>query len=788
MKKQAKKILLPVLALAVVSVGAVAGANLTTQTASAAVAKNENILTIDSFEMVAGASVRIGDGTEEQTGIRFTGELSVADYQALTGMFNAEDDKIEAGTLIMPYSYLTHGELNYNDVFGTTPKFYWGEPLSEEDNPTGMKRIQNVENALISEQKEEIDGVETIVSYAIKGSITKYQNKNLDRELVAVSYIKATDASEAKTYYAFAETDYEANKRSIITTSQNGLITQGQNGANATTFNGYIDRYVSYYKANHSGVYPTFDYTKEVYLYKSTGFEKVSDERITEDYTGGNVVVGAVPEQAGWNYLVGQNYDGQGQATDYLRPDNSAKVKYYFEEDRDNVLFSCDGLEGTDEAAFEAFKENNNVSATNAFGTGSSSQWTKLTAKSLHRSQVGIRGQFMAGDLFRLTFAEPIQLPTPTNTFSFIGASAVAGAVSVNVGGKSAIVQFEADSSLTPKKYTVTLAAEITQISEISFATYGVAGEPLYQYNSSLSSRPYYVDNFCWESELYNTASSTGNIIVENAETESVTVPMNLQSTIYTQDEMEPIKNSITATYTCMPSGTATAMSLGAEGYIIPVEAERNYKYSVQNTEIGISMEGFILGYFENVFATFEQEEGADGHKYINGMDATKYLNTLDMQFTNGQSDNYAHSDHPSGTPGCNSRIIDEVGSVDGSYTLRGRTHEKWLGVSYATTASAAIKSEGVSYGLNTTKACTTVCFFVYSATVSDVSVKVQYIGHTAEDLSSRTAKEVNITLKNGWNYVELEFDSPVYSMFSFLLFTNNGDNGFRYLDHITLR
>ena len=797
MKKQTKKILLPILALAVVSVSALASAKLTTQTASASSASveigtgaNANILTIGSFEMMDGASVRIGDGSEEQTGIRFTGELSVSDYTELTKRFSAEEnDVIEAGTLIMPYSYVKFGRLTYENVFSETPKYYWGDKdVSKEES--GLKRIQNVGNANISKvtETETVDGEEvTKEYYAIRGSITKYKNENLDRELVAVSYIKATDAAEGKTYYAFANTDYEKNKRSIISVSQNGLIEQGQDGKDANTFNDYIDRYVDYYQDNNGGENPKFNYTEEIYLYKSKGFELYDSTIKTADYISGNVSVGEVPVRDDWNYLIGQNYDGQGQETDILRPDNSAKVKYYFEEARDNVLFSCDGLEGTDDTAFDAFMSKNNVKATNAFGSSTSNKFTKLSATSLHRSDVGIRGVFMAGDLFRITFKEAIKLPTPTKTFSFIGASTVAGAVSVSVGGKSGLVQFDADPTLAPKKYTVTLGAEITEISEIFFATYGVEGEPLYQYNSKLSNKPYYIDNFCWESELYNTASSVKNIIVKKGET-SVTIPMKLQSTVYTQEEMKTITDKITATYTCMPSGTETKMELGKDGYIIPVEEERNYKYSVQNTELDISMDGFVLGYFENVFATFEQEEGADGHKYINGMDATKYPNTLDTVFSGGQSTSYAHSDHPSGTPGCNSRIIDEVGSVDGSYTLRGRTHEKWLGVSYATTASAAIKSEGVSYGLNTTKACTTVCFFVYSATVSDVSVKVQYIGHTAEDLSSRTAKEVVVTLSNGWNYIELDFESPVYSMFSFLLMTTNGDNGFRYLDHITLR
>lgn len=794
MKAQTRKHLLAVLSLVFVFMVAMLSAGITMQTASATVSKGSgsdtNILMIDSFKMVPGASVRVGDGSEEQMGIRFSGELSVSDYIDLTNMFNGEGDTIDAGTLIMPYSYLMHGQLNYDDVFGDSPKFYWGnEALTPGENPTGMKRIQNVDNALIFAYKEVIDEVETIVSYRINGSITKYQNKNLDRELVAVSYIKATDASENKTYYAFANTDYEANKRSIITASQNGLINGGQDGEFASTYNDYIDRYVSYYQENNGGQSPEFSYTEEVYLYKSTGFVKVSEEVKKAEYVSGNVVVGEVPEKDGWNYLAGQNCEGQGQATDILRPDDSAKVKYYFEEDRDNVLFSCDGLEGTDPAAVEAFKSNNNVSSTNGFGSSSSPQWTKLTAKSLHRSQFGIVGQFMAENYFGITFAQAIKLPTPTKTFSFIGASSVAGAVSVSVNGKSGIVQFEADANLTPKKYTVTLSTEIESVSDVKFITYGASGEPLYNYNSTLRNKPYYFDNFCWESELYNTAGAVGNIMVESAETKSVTVPVKLQSTVCSQDEMESIKNSITATYTCMPNGTATAMSLGEEGYIIPVEKERNYKYTVQSTELDIGFEGYVLGYFENVFATFEQEDGGDGHTYINGMDATKYPDTVDVKFTNGTSDSKVHTNpHPSGTPGCDARITSEVGSVDGSYTLRSRPVNSWLGVSYAISASAAIKSEGVSYGLNTTKACTTVCFFVYSATASDVSVRVQCVGHTAKDLSSRTVIEVDITIKNGWNYVELDFSSPVYSMYSFLLLAIDGNAGFRYLDHITLR
>lgn len=193
------------------------------QVAEAEVTYANKTLTISSFKMAKGASVRISANNEYQNnGIRFSSTMSPSDYASLTAQF-AEDD-IETGTFIMPYQYYLKNKFSYENCFGETPKYVWGTETAGE----GQLKIQHIEGEFYQTKDDNGNDV-----YQLNGSIVNMLKENLNVQLVGVSYVKAT--LNDNTYYAFAESDFEANRRSIVDVSQNGIEEDGENGANADT-------------------------------------------------------------------------------------------------------------------------------------------------------------------------------------------------------------------------------------------------------------------------------------------------------------------------------------------------------------------------------------------------------------------------------------------------------------------------------------------------------------------------------------------------------------------------
>ena len=156
-----------------------------------------------SIGMVKGASMRIGSAeegnTEESTGLRFTMQVSKADYEALD---KTQYENIEWGMLIAPVENVKAAEFNAENLFGANAKYVFNEETAAEGK---YAAINVTETALTpaSETNLKIDNADNY--YVFSGYMHTIKAGNLTRGFVGRGYVKYTVKGEETPQYRFAE-------------------------------------------------------------------------------------------------------------------------------------------------------------------------------------------------------------------------------------------------------------------------------------------------------------------------------------------------------------------------------------------------------------------------------------------------------------------------------------------------------------------------------------------------------------------------------------------------------
>lgn len=156
-----------------------------------------------SIGMVKGASMRIGSAeegnTEESTGLRFTMQVSKADYEALD---KTQYESIEWGMLIAPVENVKAAEFNAENLFGANAKYVFNEETAAEGK---YAAINVTETALTpaSETNLKIDNADNY--YVFSGYMHTIKAGNLTRGFVGRGYVKYTVKGEETPQYKFAE-------------------------------------------------------------------------------------------------------------------------------------------------------------------------------------------------------------------------------------------------------------------------------------------------------------------------------------------------------------------------------------------------------------------------------------------------------------------------------------------------------------------------------------------------------------------------------------------------------
>ena len=118
LSKSLKKVLIAVCSfLLVISMGICAMGLANAENAFAAPVGSKNLSQV-SYGLKDGASVRINDD-DGNLGIRFAGDMSADDYEALV---EYGYDELVFGIIIAPASYNAENPLNEENLFGTNAK------------------------------------------------------------------------------------------------------------------------------------------------------------------------------------------------------------------------------------------------------------------------------------------------------------------------------------------------------------------------------------------------------------------------------------------------------------------------------------------------------------------------------------------------------------------------------------------------------------------------------------------------------------------------------------------
>lgn len=768
-------------------VGGAFAINPTTQKASAEVTYTGTTLSIESFEMVPGAAVRIG-ASENQNGIRFSATMSPADYNSLQEKF--AEGEIETGTLIMPYTYYKNVPFSYDSCFDATPTYVWGDTTKTE----GQYKIQHLEGALYATQDEAGNDV-----YQLNGSIVKLLDENLDVELVGVSYVKATLGGN--TYYAFAESDFDVNKRSIVNVSQNGLEEDGETGSDASTLIGYINRYLTYYADNNDGANPIATYNKDVYVKTSKGWEKdaeLSQTAEAELSAYNTVVESEAPTLEGYTYCNGLAKDGygDGKVSGLLKLDGSTTLKYYFEETRDNLLWDIENHRNATLTAHGTDYSTTYISEGSSFDKG----WIKSYNDFAYQGERSLWMKSMDwASWLDITFPEAVSIPT-TNQLSMIITNLTGTDFEdfrVIVVTSSGNVNASADGTSTgANQFTIPGTAKAQKFTfdfQSSFDT--VKTIRIFQPADTNWSIQLLIENICFEKDFYINETAKN---IEVATAEQSTVEINprdiIGSTLYTKKEIQS-GASMTLKYTDLSKPVAqqssVSVSKDAEGdYTIPVAKNNNYSYTCDITMAGqnYNQTGYILGYFDCVYATFEADSSfASGYHGLYGDDWGTV--ELDKTFT---------FDNPYGThagvdvinsPNVHNNLnglTKKYGAIDGDTAMFLNWASDWSshgGCRGDIADSKVWKDEGG----NPIKV-NTVCMFIYnpfSEPIAASSVgQSLHVFSIAQEGASTTGylnaqfKNYSETYQPGWNYVEMTLSEEFVGVNGFSLYNGTGSNG----------
>ena len=207
-----------------------------------------------SFDMIAGASVRV---KVAPTGIRFSATMSESDYLGLLETY----ENVSFGTVIMPAQYqTTKGELSVANLFSADAVYTWeGKETATEEAAEGETETKKLWNILQMESEiyedTELTAENGYTTMRVNGSIASVKEQNLDLDFVGVCYIKADGE------YLLATLN--DNERNIVQVAQRAMDVET---AYASTLNGIVDSYKTYYASKNDGATPKASYTVKTYL------------------------------------------------------------------------------------------------------------------------------------------------------------------------------------------------------------------------------------------------------------------------------------------------------------------------------------------------------------------------------------------------------------------------------------------------------------------------------------------------------------------------------------------
>ena len=767
MTKSLKIKILAVLLTVLLAMGGLFLANTTKVNASVSTGEG-NTLIVDSFVVHQGASIRLGDGKEEEMGIKFAAELSKEDYQTL----KANYENVQYGMFIMPKSYETDfGIINYDNCFGESRIYYGPEEFQEG---VGYK-IHNIKT--LPKYVEEENGYK---GYLVQGSIVKMLTENLNVQLVGVGYIVAE--KDNQTYYAFAQNAHD-NVRTVVQTAQNMLEKEGFDNEDTTNqiVQGYVSRFLSNYETANGGEKFKTSYNAEFYLMNSKGeyvldaskTTKVENVEMSAANIAQTVAANTAPAHDGYLALTGLNgafndekefvYDSK-----LLKVDGSTTLKFIYQEDKGNIFFNASMINGnfgwssptagTISDAWSISGDSSLFFATAGepqlyYGTGLSSTASKDTEGNY------IYGQENTGrNGWKLS---NVYFPTTTSKISFwyVNVGTATGSIQLTFNAandgldKTTKYTRNLGATKTPRKVEVDIGKEIGSINHmIIYCTANV-----------------YLDNMAWEKDLYVEQKLD---VADAATTANLgNLKQNLKSTKYTKSELASVEVS-DVTAKAISSGTTAlaedAVTLSNGTYTLTgLEPKGYYEYSAKYTlgEKTVDGKGFVRANSGiSVYASFNKylRDGKVWYENLKG-DYSTYLQdqtAADLGLLHMSSADYTYSKN-----GVINASIYKMGIDGDGYSLRvypGRTN--WTSGSIFYLAYRNRWANQTSFTYTQAQNMTMVCFFVYNPTAQVVNLdglyKHSYAYATIVDASgtalSGTTKAFSLgELQPGWNYVE---------------------------------
>ncbi len=701
----------------------------------------------ETFSMVEGASIRVStDQTNPQNGIRFTAEISKAEFDSWK-----EGKTVEAGTFVMPYSYWANGAINEYNCFDPDEAKYWWEGNGTEKGD--KKTIIHIPASVTSEAKVSRTGSGEMV-YQVNGSVVNIKDANLARKYIGVSYLKVDDE------YYFAETTPATFSRSTVSVAQNILL------ANDTQYASVANSYLNQYLTANGGSKEVTLSTK-VYVNYSEGYQEydgvsIDDETIVLDSADDFAkLYGTAPDaslMAGYTLVL--NGNGNVNSTPVRVDGDTNALKFYYDKNVENTVLFDGSLGETEAEVLQANKisqiTNGSSATTSRAGFQFSSDWGYHGGNSIWFDDYYGDNN---GDLSFIYYSEAVVFPTETNKISFMIRSNEEVAETSNFPTQIYIKDKDGNQVWGAFQLPENLGlGEVAQVTANFKKSFSSVQELAFSCNESLTSvkindnflpqyvgewpvagsglvhagedNPYYIDYI--QAEFDAVVDELDNIEIFNGEQTSTAMNVldGVVSTVYSDKEFA---SKVSASYVELP-GTESAPLTISEGVLtIPVEQEETYKVTVS---YGTTQRSFyVLGYYKYAFASFDVPDATDDYYEATGNDGTlstnHAINGTTSYYINNGTDNFVNLYGDLGATGAKTWFS---GNQGGDIAVACNTLTMWIYTDTAKTLSTAGKTD-------------------------DIRLSLKGNGTWAWGAGGTMTNNVNFAgqqLEAGWNYVEI--------------------------------
>lgn len=271
------------------------------------------------FNMVGGASVRIGDGTADNPyGLRFAATMSESEYTALEKTETA-NLSVNYGMVVLPYNWVE----NETDLKTVLTKYCYESP-SHDLNCEKDHAVQ------IRTSKLETGNAEFSGKAVMIGSLTDFYDDNRTRPFVGIGYIEWDNAG-SKTYQlaAYPDGNIENCVRSMTYVAQ---LAQDDTTANAPTGDqkkALETAYITPYASKQT------NYTVEEYLYGKDGTATLVNTLTRTATFNGTVDYAYDETNVGANYVSLAKYlrTGDGVLSSKVYANGNTVLKAYYAEE-----------------------------------------------------------------------------------------------------------------------------------------------------------------------------------------------------------------------------------------------------------------------------------------------------------------------------------------------------------------------------------------------------------------------------------------------------------------------